>query len=827
MNAAPVRIAYNRKNPTTGAVNTMQAEAFADVETFLLFVEGGVGSGKTHELCMKVIKLSKLNAGVDGGILVPDYAMFKRDVLTCMSNIATRSGFDHGYNGHGHYFVFPWAKGSKMVWVFSADTSFPGANLGWGVINEYSIIPLDKIEEFVERRVRLKCPYPQIEAVGTPEDKFGWLEEFIEKWSKKVNKAGKALVRFVNGSSDMNAHNLRDGYVDQMRDSLDPVSFDLWFKGLRVRSKTNLFYYTFGPANFKKLERREGRLVHVGLDFNVGNMHAVMAHFLGEGEKKTAEVFDEIVLKNVAADTYEMGEAIKKWNGGHMRDILITCDASGQARKTTGASDVQALESMEASRVRLRNVNPLMRERQLRAAGLFSHKRLLIDSAKCPILRRDLERVTQEKISLKKFKDPKGIFTHASDALDYLLDFEFPELPGNLRGRDKRSELEGLTMAKYKMPDGSEAVGPIQDAVYYDVELRKKTINNLLTRENFSRKDEARKRYEVYNDGIRKWVEKTLRAETRANTVDEMMRRATSFNFCKKIINKLARVYKAKVTRKVLPPADVTKQTRWSLCWPARFKAATDSFSQFVSGKPPDPKKKPTGPPEPPTDSPAVATSKQQTNQVQLLSRLLETDTTMKRVDQFVNLFRNILVYIRPVEDRYEEGKYKLKMEVLNPAQYDVLENEQDPTQADVIIIAQGYANSIQLQLTQDPSAFQGSRQPSEDVFSGQRPDPLHPGESSGNTTGVGNIVTELSFSDEAKKQMRFIWWSDKYHYVTDGNGEFIDDNGDFESNPDHLNPLGEMPIISLNKNQTERYWAPGWRTRFGGRHDYHQCFDD
>lgn len=428
-----LRLKYNRQAPgKDGKLNTMQEQAWNDVTTFLLFVEGGVGSGKSHELCMKTIKLSKLNAGVDGGILVPDYAMFKRDVLATMRRISLNSGFELGYNGHGHFFKFPWAKGAT-VWVFSADTEFPGANLGWATVNEFSIIPLPKIEEIVERRVRLRCPNPQIELVGTPEDKFGWLEEYTEKWTKDAAKEKKD-VRFIHGSTELNAWNLRDGYVEKMRRSLDPQAFKLWFEGLRVRSSVDAFYYSFGPQCFRKLGRRQGHLVHAALDFNVGNMHAVLMNVLGQGEEKFVECFDEIVLKNVAADTYAMGEALKKWNGGRVSDMLITCDASGRARKTTGPSDVEALESM-GFKVRLKMSNPLMRERQLRANGLMANRRFFIDPEKCPVTRRDLERTTQEKVTLAKFKDPKGIFTHASDAVDYELDHEFPDL--DLRGRKK------------------------------------------------------------------------------------------------------------------------------------------------------------------------------------------------------------------------------------------------------------------------------------------------------------------------------------------------------------------------------------------------------
>ena len=75
-----------------------------------------------------------------------------------------------------------------------------------------------------------------------------------------------------------------------------------------------------------------------------------------------------------------------------------------------------------------------MRDRQLRANGLFANRRFTIDPS-CKVLIGDIRRVQQDKVTLGKVKDAKGIFTHASDALDYDLDFEFPDI--DLRGRSK------------------------------------------------------------------------------------------------------------------------------------------------------------------------------------------------------------------------------------------------------------------------------------------------------------------------------------------------------------------------------------------------------
>lgn len=422
-------------NPETKEVNVMQEEAFRDTRTFLLFVEAGAGSGKSHEAVMKMFKLSKMNAGVAGGVLVPDYAMFQRDIHSIVEAKSIECGFDLGWNGQKHFYRFPWTKGAR-TWVFSADTKFPGANLGWGVVNEFSIIPLPQIEEFVERRVRLRCPRPQIELVGTPDDPFGWLEEYTAKWK------GEHECRFIHGSTSLNSHNLRQGYVEKMRKNLDPLQFKLWFEGKRVIFNPEAFYYAYHHGCRRKLERRKDVLVHVGLDFNVGNMHAVMGHIVGDGDSRRAEWFHEIQVKVNQNDTEEMGKAIIAWNNGKTYDLLVTCDSSGKARKTVGDSDVQVLKKL-GLKVRYRMSNPPIRGRQLRACGLMANKagttpRLLVDPKACPILDKDLQKCKQDKSDFTKVRDAEGIYTHSSDAMDYVLEWEFEDL--DLQGRSKFKE---------------------------------------------------------------------------------------------------------------------------------------------------------------------------------------------------------------------------------------------------------------------------------------------------------------------------------------------------------------------------------------------------
>jgi hypothetical protein len=70
--------------------------------------------------------------------------------------------------------------------------------------------------------------------------------------------------------------------------------------------------------------------------------------------------------------------------------------------------------------------------------------------------------------------------------------------------------------------------------------------------------------------------------------------------------------------------------------------------------------------------------------------------------------------------------------------------------------------------------------------------------------------IAELSFTNEAKREMRFTWWSGKYHFTTDGLGEFADTDQFIKDNPNRENPIGELPFVSMNKDQDEQYFSLG-----------------
>jgi len=439
-----IRIEYNRYHPD-GTLNEFQQKMFADVTTPILVGDAGVGSGKSYECCQKMIKLSWLNRGVAGGLLCPSYPEYQRDIVPNFEDILEANNVPFLYNQQKKTWQFPWSR--KPLYIFTAEKRIKGPNLGWGGVNEYGSIPWERMNEFVNLRIRIPCPNPQVEIVGTPEDEFGWRDEFITKQTS----AGRISV--VNGKTSDNSYFLRDGFVEEMQATLDPLSFQLWIMGRPVKLNSKAFYYAFleNPEKVldKKIQRQPKLLVHAVVDFNVGNMHASLWNVISthqtneqkrwqgdrepdvpERDEKELHAFGEIVLRDKQADTYAMGAAIQQRFG--TKGVLITGDASGSSRKTTGFSDFKVLEDM-GFEVRYKSRNAPLRERQNLVNGALYHGKIKINPEACPVLVNDLYKVEQDPRSFEKVKANPNL-THASDTLDYLTDFEF-EL--GLKGRDK------------------------------------------------------------------------------------------------------------------------------------------------------------------------------------------------------------------------------------------------------------------------------------------------------------------------------------------------------------------------------------------------------
>lgn len=383
-----------------------------DLSKFLLF-SGGYGSGKTHALCKKILKLSDLNAPYPGGLMAPSYKEMRRDVIPEMEEILDRAKVK-GYkiNLSGMYMRFPWTRGK--CYLFTAKEKLRGPNLAYFGINEATLIEHKRFKEAVGR-VRLKrAKVPQVVLNGTPEGLSNFCyEHFIEK--------PMPGSRIIYSKTSDNARNLNDDFESNLDASFDNKSLMAYKEGLWINMVSNQFYYAYNAAlnEDDELERVPGATTHVAMDFNVEHMTASMWHFTGS----KLLGFDEIVLEN-NADTAKMADAMIA-RGFTPHNTILYPDPAGKSRSTKGKPDIEILRSKGFQEIRVKRAAPQFRTRQLNVNNLLDKEQIIINHKTMKTVRKDFMAVCQNPITLEKLKDDPKL-THASDGVDYMCDILFP-----------------------------------------------------------------------------------------------------------------------------------------------------------------------------------------------------------------------------------------------------------------------------------------------------------------------------------------------------------------------------------------------------------------
>lgn len=397
-----------------------QAEVFDDDITENIMHAAGLGSGKTYNLVNKLIKLSRLNKGFDGGILAPDFPSFKKDIKPTFESIFEQNKLKKGrhwdYHQTDKYYSFSWTRGK--IYVFSAEKEIAGPNLGYCGINEFSLCPWSRVNEMI-RRVRMKAPYKQRVFAGTPEDKYGWLQEYIDMMNARLEKKPN-IFKIVHGDTDEN-HHLDEDYGETLKYLLDEQALKIFKSGKIVKISSNLFYYAYSREKnvTDKAVRIPSLTVYANLDFNVGRMTCTFCHKNGLYD----DFFDEFELLGNSDTPQAAQEIIKRYG---IFNVILTIDASAKNRRTSGDSDYQLLiqAGFPKEQIRFKAQNPRFRSRQLLVNGRLDKGYIRINP-KCKVLIKDLGYVEQNKLTFEKIKDSEGKLTHASDTLDYYEDYEY------------------------------------------------------------------------------------------------------------------------------------------------------------------------------------------------------------------------------------------------------------------------------------------------------------------------------------------------------------------------------------------------------------------
>ena len=395
--------------------------AFVDDQvTSILGVSAGYGAGKTRALCAKAVHLAMANQGFIGVVMEPTGPLI-RDIW--------QSDFDDFLEAYDIPYTFrasplpeytlhlPGGDTKILCRSFENWQRIIGINGAWILADEIDTVnPAIANKAFPKILGRLRAGnVRQFAAASTPEG-FRWM------WQTFASEDGKGREdrRLIRMRTQDNPY-LPPDFIERMQANYDPQLLKAYLDGEFVNLTTGQVYDRFDRAKHVAVHcpdiSREP--LRIGVDFNVGNMSAVIAIRVG----KNLYVVDEV---SGAHDTDALAQKIKAHYPDHK--IYVYPDASGGNRSTNATqTDIAILESYGMSN-QSPKANPPVRDRVAAVQALLENGkgevRLKI-AASCV---KTIECLELQSYTEKGDPDKDAGYDHMNDALGYLVWREFNPL---------------------------------------------------------------------------------------------------------------------------------------------------------------------------------------------------------------------------------------------------------------------------------------------------------------------------------------------------------------------------------------------------------------
>lgn len=412
------------------SLNVPQARFLAMPHKFRAFV-AGFGSGKTWVgcagLCRHVLEHPRINAGY----FAPSYPMIRDIFYPTIEEVAEDWGLravvrkaDHEV----HLFGGRVYRGTVICRSMDDPGKIVGFKIGKALVDELDVMKLAQAETAWRKiiaRLRHKADGLQngVDVTTTPE---GY--QFVyRQWVKEVGAKPELaqLYGLVQASTYDNGKNLPDGYIESLRATYPTQLISAYLRGQFVNLTSGAVYPDFDRRlNHSDTELEPGEALHVGMDFNVLKMAAILCVVRDGAPIAVGELTG-------VRDTPTMAQLLKERFGGDGRSIVVYPDASGgnTSSKSAGESDLSILRKAGLS-VRANPANPAVRDRVNAVNGLIlnarGERRLRVNTRACPVLTEALEQQAYDK---NGEPDKTTGHDHSVDALGYFVANQWPVRP--------------------------------------------------------------------------------------------------------------------------------------------------------------------------------------------------------------------------------------------------------------------------------------------------------------------------------------------------------------------------------------------------------------
>jgi hypothetical protein len=410
-------------------LNRPQARFLALEAKYRAFV-AGFGSGKTWVggagLCQHAWEWPKINSGY----FAPSYPQIRDIFYPTIEEVA----FDWGMSvdiHQGNHEVSLYAGGQYRSTILCRSMEKPGEIVGFKIgkalIDELDVMKAEKAATAWRKimgRMRYKVDGLRngIDVTTTPEGFKFVYQQFVKALRDKPQLA--ALYKMVQASTYENAKNLPEDYIPSLRESYPPQLIAAYLRGEFTNLTSGSVYPNFDRVlNHTPETIKEGETLHVGMDFNVLNMTAVVNAIRGGLPLTLAEL-------TKVRDTPTMARMIRERFRDKGHAVVIYPDASGKntSSKNASESDLTILRQAGFTIV-VEDDNPAVKDRVNAVNAMIlndrGERRWKINTDACPDTTEAFEQQAYDK---NGEPDKKTGHDHPPDAQGYFLVKRYPIL---------------------------------------------------------------------------------------------------------------------------------------------------------------------------------------------------------------------------------------------------------------------------------------------------------------------------------------------------------------------------------------------------------------
>lgn len=378
---------------------------------------GGVGSGKTHALVIRAIVGKLQYPYLDRGYFAPTWDLINLIAWERFEVICEQHHIKIRLSKQDRVIYFE--TGGKIIFrTLENPDRIIGFEIADADIDELDTLPQVKAS-LAWNKVVARCRQVKRDgklntaSIGTTPEGFRFV---YERWH---NKKSDLYVMYKAKTQD--AYLLPAGYIEAMQETFPAQLLAAYLDGEFVNMQTGSVYPEFDRfANGSDEVIQPNEPLHVGCDFNITNMSAVVSVLRKELPHVVAE---HLKMR----DTETMARFLVEKYPGH--SICVYPDATGGQRQhaSVGVSDIAILAGKGLTvctertngpvRDRVNAVNAMI----LNAKG---ERRLKVNVAQCPVVTENLEKQAYDSNG-EPDKGGAGR-DHTNDALGYYLNHIWP-----------------------------------------------------------------------------------------------------------------------------------------------------------------------------------------------------------------------------------------------------------------------------------------------------------------------------------------------------------------------------------------------------------------